>query len=58
MTKKYFYLLIKTEGKKRITDMRFRKEIYTSQEEAHRGTVVMHLYIDETVPFQGLIEIA
>ena len=40
--KKYFYLLIKTEGKKRITDNRFRKEIYTSQEDAHKGTVVMH----------------
>ena len=42
MTKKYFYLLIKTEGKKRITDKRFRKEIFTSQEDAHKGTVVIH----------------
>ena len=49
MTKKYFYLLIKIEGKKRITDKRFRKEIYTSQEESHRKTVVMHYIGDETL---------
>ena len=44
MTKEYFYLLIKTEGKKM-----FRKEIYTSQEDAHKGTVVMHYIGDETL---------
>ena len=49
MTKKYFYLLIKTEGKKRITDKRFRKEIFTSQEDAHKGTVVIHYIGDETL---------
>ena len=50
MTKKYLYLLIKTEGKKRIiTDKRFWKEIYTSQKESHRGTVVMHYMGDETL---------
>ena len=49
ITKKYFYLLIKTEGKKRIIDKRFRREIYTSQEEAHKGTVVMHYIGDETL---------
>ena len=48
MTKKYFYLLIKTEGKKRIIDNRFWKEMCTSQEEAHKGTVVMHYIGDET----------
>ena len=50
-TKKYmyFYLLIKTEDKKRITDKKFRKEIYTSQEDANIGTVVMHYIGDETL---------
>ena len=49
MTKKYFYLLIKTESKKRITDKRFRKEIYTSQDDVHKGFVVMHYIGDETL---------
>ena len=49
MMKKYFYLLIKTEGKKRITDKRFLKEIFTSQEDAHKGTVVVHYIGDETL---------
>ena len=49
MMKKYFYLLIKTEGKKRITDKRFRMEIFTSQEDAHKGTVVIHYIGDETL---------
>ena len=44
MAKKF---LIKTEGKKMITNKRFQKEIYTSQDESHRGTVVIHYMGDE-----------
>ena len=44
MAKKF---LIKTEGKKIITDKRFQKEIYTLQDESHRGTVVIHYMGDE-----------
>ena len=39
MAKKYFHLLIKTVGKKRMSDKRFRKEIYTSQEEVCTGSL-------------------
>ena len=44
-----FFLLIKIEGKKRITDKRFRKQIYTSQEDAHIETVAIHFIGDETL---------
>ena len=33
---------------KRITDKRSRKEIYTSQEDAHKGTAVMYYIGDES----------
>ena len=42
IVKKYYYLLLKTEGKKRTTDRRFRKEVYQSSSPELSGITILH----------------
>ena len=46
--KKYYYLLLKTEGKKRTTDKRFRKEVYESLCPELSGITILHYLGDSS----------
>ena len=54
MTKKYFYLLIKTERKKQITDKRFRKEIFTCSQGG--GQVVRWCWVNFQKKCRGVLQ--
>ena len=47
--KYYYYLLVRTEGKKRITDKGFRKEVYFCKESELEGTVAIHYRGDSSL---------
>ena len=47
--KYYYYLLVRTEGRKRITDKGFRKEVCFCKEPELEGTVVIHYRGDSSL---------